>query len=226
MAAAIISVLAATSATAQQATSYEVEYASPQNYKDFRFSVGGGYAFRLGKIQKTGDSKLDDMSKKLRHGFTIDADAQYFFKEGWGLGFNANFCSSPTSGKNIDIPDFGTVNKYKESQNILFVGPSFVGRIESSKFLLLSSFAVGPLFYKDKMDLDGRKGSMHATTFGFNAGLAGEYKLNDKTGVGVKLSYTLGTINSLKSGGQTAKLDETMNISNLMATAFISFRTW
>lgn len=229
LAATMIGVLTVSSATAQQRTSSEVEYVFPQSYKDFRFSLGGGYAFRLGKVQKTGDAKVDDVSKQLRHGFTVDADAQYFFKEGWGLGLNVNYCSSPASGENLDIPtNNGTVrvNKYKESQNVLFVGPSFVGRNESSKFLLLSSFAIGPMFYMDNINMDGRDGSMNSTTFGFNAGIAGEYKLNDKTGLGLKLSYTLGSINTLTSGGQSIKLDEPVSVSNLMATVFISFRTW
>lgn len=226
LAVTVICMLAVLSATAQQTTSYEVEYVAPQSYKDFRFSIGGGYAFRLGRVQKTGDAKLDDLSKQLRHGFTIDADAQYFFKEGWGLGLNVNYCSSTASGNNVPVPNYGNANSYKESQNTLFVGPSFVGRNESSKFLLVSSFAIGPLFYTNNGTIDGISVDGSQTTFGFNAGVAGEYKLNAKTGVGLKLSYTLGTINSVNFEGQNVKSDEPMSISNLMLTAFISFRTW
>ncbi|MDY9919097.1 MULTISPECIES: outer membrane beta-barrel protein [Proteiniphilum] len=225
-AAAVMCMLAVLPAIAQQETSYEVEYVSPQIYKDFRFSIGGGYAFRLGEVEKTGDPKLDDLNKQLQHGFTVDADAQYFFKEGWGLGLNANYCSSPTSGDNVTIPDVGNVNRYKESQNALFVGPSFAGRIESSKFLLVSSIALGPLFYMDRMNLDGTKINASQTTFGINAGVAGEYKLNAKTGLGLKLSYTLGNISSVNIAGQNVKYDEPVSISNIMITAFLSFRTW
>ena len=60
LAAAFICASAVSSATAQQATPYEVEYQTPGNYKDFRFAIGGGYAYRLGKIAKTGDSKIMD----------------------------------------------------------------------------------------------------------------------------------------------------------------------
>ena len=59
-----------------------------------------------------------------------------------------------------------------------------------------------------------------------NAGLAGEYKLNARTGVGLKLSYTIGSINSLNFEGQNLESEETMSISNLMATVFLSFRSW
>jgi hypothetical protein len=208
-------------AAAQEA--YEVEY---QTYKDFRFSIGGGYAFRLGKIEKTGDSKIDNLSKQLRNGFTVDADAQYFFKETWGLGLNANYCSSTASGNDISFPNIGNVGKYKESQNMLFVGPSYAGRNESEKFLLVSSIAIGPLFYMNEAIFDGRAVDGTATTVGVNAGVAGEYKLNGKTGIGIKLSYTIGTVNSLTVNGKKEKYDKPVNVSNLMFTGFISFRSW
>ena len=145
LATAFICASAVSSATAQQATPYEVESRTPGNYKDFRFAIGGGYAYRLGKIAKTGDSKIDDMNKKLRHGFTIDADAQYFFKESWGLGLNANYCSANTSGDNITItlPGIDRSVNYKETQSFLYVGPSFVGRNGSEKFLLATHFGFG-----------------------------------------------------------------------------------
>lgn len=229
LSAAVICMLAVIPATAQQSTSYEVEYQAPQSYKDFRFSVGGGYAFRLGKIEKTGDSKLDELNKQLRHGFAIDADAQYFFKEGWGLGLNMNYCSSSTSGGNINLPPptLTIIRNYKESQNILFVGPSFAGRSEFSKFLLVSSVAIGPMFYKDKINFDDGEIYFNRTVFGFNAGISGEYKLSGNVGIGVKLSYTLGTIyfDSLYLDGQKVGGDK-QNISSLMLTAFLSFRTW
>lgn len=226
LAAAVIFGLSPLTAFAQEQTSYEVEYQTAPRYKDFRFSVGGGYAFRLGKVEKTGDTKIDDLNKKLRHGYTLDADAQYFFKESWGLGLNVNFCSSSTSGNNIDFPDDVYANSYKESQNVLFAGPSFAGRSETDKFLLVSSFAVGPMFYMDRMTIDGRVIDGKATTVGFNAGVAGEYKLNAKTGIGLKLSYTLGTINSINLEGQNVEYKEPASISNLMATVFVSFRSW
>ena len=206
---------------------YEVEYQKPESYKDFRIAIGGGYAFRLGKIEKTGDPGIDDLNKQLRHGFNIDADAQYFFKESWGLGLNANYCGSSTSGSNITLPDMDQpVSSYEETQSMLFVGPSFVGRNEFSQFLLVSSVGIGPLFYTDNITVNGVTGKGNKTTLGFNAGLAGEYKLNARTGVGLKLSYTIGSINSLNFEGQNLESEETMSISNLMATVFLSFRSW
>lgn len=221
LAATLIGMVAFSSATAQQRTY--------QDYKGFRFAVGGGYANRLGKVQETGDPKIDDMNKQLVHGFNIDADAQYFIKESWGLGLNVNYCSSTANGNNVTIKfrdGEQTVSNYEESQNALFVGPTFVGRNDWSKFLLVYSAGIGPLFYLNPVTLDGRLVDSNQTTLGMNAGVAGEYKLNNKTGVGLKLSYTIGTVNSVNVEGQNVKYDEPMSVSNLMITAFVSFRTW
>lgn len=225
---AVIFTLFAFTSTAlgQEKTQNSIEYEVVESYKDFRFAIGGGYALRLGKITDAGDANLNEMSKKLRHGYTVDADAQYFFKESWGLGINANWVSSNTSGSNVSIPGLErTINNYKETQNMLFVGPSYAGRTETDKFLLVSTISVGPLFYLDRMTLDGVAVDAKKTTFGVNAGIAGEYKLNATTGLGLKLSYTLGSINSVNIEGQNVDMDEKINVSNLMITAFISFRS-
>ncbi len=58
LATAIVLTSVFSTAMAQQA-----EYQTMPRYRDFRFSIGGGYAYRLGNIEKTGDAALDDMNK-------------------------------------------------------------------------------------------------------------------------------------------------------------------
>lgn len=215
------------SANAQQTTDHEVELQPVSVYKDFRFAIGGGYAYRLGKLQKTGDAGLDDISKKLRHGFNIDAEAQYFFKETWGLGLNANMCIANSSGQNVNLPDLPNVN-LKTTQNMIFVGPSFVTRQETNKFMLISNIGFGPLFFTEDNSISGVNVVAKQTTLGMNVGITGEYKINQKTGIGLKLSYVMGTISSVNIEGQKVSMDDNsqFSVSNLMATLFISFRSW
>lgn len=219
----IIFLLAVPPVTAQQNTMPEEESMALKGYKDLRFAIGGGYASRIGKIEKTGDSKIDDLSKKLRNGFSIDAEGQYFFKEKWGLGLNVNYCSSSTSGNNIDFPNVDrTIVNYRESQHFLFAGPSYAVRAESSKFLLIASVAIGPLFYINSATLDGMAFNGNETVLGSHLGITGEYKLNEKTGVGLKISYTEGVIDTVDMNNKEIKFSAT----NFIASAFISFRTW
>ncbi len=198
----------------------------PQYKQDFRIAVGGGYANRLGKVEKMSDAKLDKMNKELLHGFAIDGDAQYFFRDKWGIGLNANYCSSSTSGENITIPGEGKVGSYKETQSFIYVGPSFVQRSYWKNFLFISNIGLGPAFYSSDIIINGRNIDANKPTLGINAGFAAEYKINKKNGVGLKLSYVIGNIQSMNVNGQNVKLEERMSVSNLMITAFISFRSW
>lgn len=205
----------------------EVEYEQYVNHKDLRIAVGGGYAMRAGSVLKTGNKTLDDLSSKLRHGFAIDVDGQFFFKETWGIGFNANTYSSSTSGGGFTMEGFeGNINNYEETQCIVYVGPSFATRFEADKFLLTASVGVGPLFFMDNITVNGIEGKGNQTTFGANVTLGGEYKLKNKMGLGLKLSQISGTIDSMNFEGQKVKSDETMNLSSFTVSVFLSFRSW
>lgn len=204
----------------------EVEYQQDYKYKDFRLAVGGGYAYGLGSIDKTDNTAIDDMGEKLRHGYVIDADAQYFFKQAWGLGINANMCVASTSGGGFTIPDVGTINSYKETQRILYVGPSFNSRNETDKFLLITSIGLGPLFFMNNININGVEGNGNQTTLGINVGVSGEYKMNNKVGLGLKLAYTSGSIDSVNFEGQKIDAGKSSSISHLTASLFLSFRSW
>ena len=205
----------------------EVEYQQDYKYKDFRFAVGGGYAYRVGTIKKTNDRIIDDMNKKLRHGFTIDADAQYFFKETWGLGLNANMSSFSTSGSGFTIPDVeGTVHSYDETQRIIYVGPTYALRMESEKFFLLGTIGFGPIFFMDNMTINGIEVNGTRTTFGTNISLSGEYKMSNKMALGLKLSSTGGSIDSMNVQGQSFDSDEVISLANIGVSIFLSFRSW
>lgn len=126
------------------------------------------------------------------------------------------------------MPDLPNAVNLKTTQNFIFVGPSFVTRQETDKFMLISNIGFGPLFFTEDNNISGVNVVAKKTTFGMNVGIAGEYKMNQKTGIGLKLSYVMGTINSVKIEGQNVSLgeDEKLSVSNLMATLFISFKSW
>lgn len=226
---ALLATTAFMSANAQQtASGSDSEYIAQPKYKDFRVAIGGGYARRLGALEKTGDVGLDAINKKLMNGFNIDADAQYFFKQTWGLGLNANMCVTNGSGSGITINDVGSNLSLKVTQRFTYMGPSFVTRTETNKFLLTGNVGFGPLFFNEDSSINGVNVVSKKTTVGTNLGLAGEYKVNQKTGVGLKLSYVMGTIDSVNIEGQKVKYDNDAgySVSNLMATLFVSFRSW
>lgn len=204
---------------------YEVEYEEKIINKDFRFAVGGGYSYRLGNIEKTNDIAIDNLSKKLRNGYNLNADAQYFFKEKWGVGIEANMSAFSTSGGNFTL-DGKNITTYDETQRIIYVGPSFATRLESEKFIMLASIGFGPLFFVDNITANGVNGIGNKTTLGSNLTLSAEYKMQNKMGVGLKISQTAGNIDSMTFEGQTIQSNEAFNLSSFSISLFLSFRSW
>ena len=192
-------------------------------YSKFRAAIGGGYARQVGKREKQSDPKLEKLSKDLINGFVVDFDTQYFFNLFWGLGLNANYVQGSASATNITMPDLGTLSTYKEKPTYFYIGPSYVARTVLSKFQLVTNIGVGPIFFSDTMIANGVSITGKQTTFGLNAGIGGEYKSSKNIGIGLKLSYTTGNINSLNVKGQKVDLPEKQSVSNLMITAFLSF---
>ena len=113
-----------------------------------------------------------------------------------------------------------------ERERILYIGPTYVTRSETDKFLLITSLGVGPIFIWDKMFVSSIEANATKTTIGANAALSGEYKMSSNLGLGLKLACTVGSIGSMKFEGQTIKADERISVSHFMASLFLSFRTW
>ena len=212
--------------------SQEVEL-EKKNPRDFRLALAGGYFFRTGRTEKSGDVKLDNISSDLSRGLGLDVEVQYFFKPMYGIALNFNHNRSSAKEKNVSIPFAdGDVycNQYNEIQTTTFIGPAFAMRHETKKTLFTASVALGPLFFRDEMKLSASQGIGSlvgtTTTFGVNVGIGLEYKLSQKMAAGVKLSQTGGTINSIKISGVKYDYEEALSIGSLMLSGYVSFRTF
>ena len=214
-----ISINAQENSTDQEPTQGETVYDVKNNYKDFRFAIGGGYAHRLGKILDSGDKKTDDLSRDLRGGFNIDAEIQYFFKEAWGLGLNINYASASVSGTDVYIPGAGTFKNFKETNRFIYVGPMFSTRYEFNQFLLILNVGIGPMFFNVKDSGDLIENSITKVAFASQVSASIEYKINNSIGIGLKTGFVGG---SVKIDG----LEDRISASNFIIGGFISFRSW
>lgn len=189
----------------------EITYSMKKDDVGTRFAIGGGYARRLGKLYKSGDSNLDEISKGLRNGFNIDMDMQYFLKKHWGLGLACNYVRSSASS-----------GHYHEIDNLFYLGPTFSTRQEFGKFLFLSNIGFGMILLKadsDKNRASFGNNSLEKVKVGYQASLAIEYKIWDKMAVGLKTGVVLGT---MKMPG----IDERVSLSHLSIGGYVSFRSW
>ena len=176
-----------------------------------RFSVGGGYAYRLGKEMPNTSSFYQDLNKQLSHGYNLGGELHYVFASGLGLGVNAQFTQSSIEYNSSDT----------EHQNIVYVGPSLLWRADARKVAFVGAIGFGGLFFTDRFSSQKLTGH----TFGTYASLGCEFKLSPTTAFGLKISTHVGNISQLKSGTKEVDFQDKLSASNLMVTAFISFRS-
>jgi len=190
--------------------------------KDFRFTLGGGYSYRLGKLQKT-DNRGRDFGKDMRHGFNVESSGQLFFNENYGIGMNAIYMRQQEARPDISLPGIIGIYRYKlrETTQFFYVGPAFAARVREKKLSLYAEAGAGLLVFDDRGDIDLNKVKLTHATVGVHIGISPEYRLSSHLGVGLKLSVTTGFMRTSYYGYKT----KTWNLSNASMGAFISFRS-
>ena len=101
-----------------------------------RFSIGGGYARRLGKVLKSGNNAMDQLSESLRDGFAIEADLHIYptftsGKTNLEPAINFNYIRSSAS--------MNFFNRYKETQSTIYIGPALSVCSDHEKWLFTGS---------------------------------------------------------------------------------------
>lgn len=189
---------------------------TPQKESFFRLAFAGGYANRLGKLIKSDNNTLNQISKDLKNGYALDAECQYYFNKTYAIGLNINYTNYKGKAKsNI---------RYQETQEILFIGPAFAILEETKHWLTTCSISLGPLFFTDKIRQSTSDIKGTYTSFGMNLSLGTEYKLTPNQAAGLKISMTGGNIKSININGKKVSLDERMNLSSIMISAYTSFK--
>lgn len=196
------------------------------SYKNFRFTLGGGYAYWIGKQMKSGNEALDALSSDLRNGYNLTMDVQYFFQEHSGIALNGYFIERSVSASDV-LPIPGATEYinagYKEKNRLTYVGAAYVYRWENNKWGFYLSGGFGPLFYHNKsglfdVNLSDKTNSFNKVAFASNLSVSGERRINRYLGAGLKVALTAGTI-------KIDNMADRMSVSDLMFSGFISFRT-
>lgn len=212
----IISLLATTSIWAQDSNKLTTRKVSKsatidrENYKNFRFALGGGYSYWLGEDVYWGDHTLNDFNSDLRHGYNLDVDVQYYFHQYMGIGINGNFARYSN--------DETSRTSMKETDKMLFVGAMFNARFLVKKWGFYAGTGFGPLFYSGEATIKGINAQYDKTVFAMNSNIACEYKINETIGAGLKLSITAGSF-------KIDYMSDRVSTSSFMVTGFLSFKT-
>lgn len=198
--------------------------ANETNPLNYRFTLGGGYAYRLGKIEKTNYDSLEDFAKRLRSGFNLEASGQLFFRNNIGIGLNAIYIRQHESEPDKLVPTAtgSKIIRLRETTQFFYLGPAFVAQSKLNKIMFNGELGAGLLVFKDSGEIwDIVKADLTRSTVGLHLGFSPEYRISSQLGIGLKLSMTTGFIRTSFYGGK----EKTWNISNASIGTFISFRT-
>ena len=181
----------------------------------FRVAVQGGYGYRLGKVQESGQDVIDQHNKKLKWGFVYGADATWFVANDLGFGLKfSNLRSKAEDAVSITYDDGSSKSgMYRDVVDLRFLGAVASTRsvTPSGRWIFLVDCGLGYLSLVNNgriIDPMAIKGS----TLGFCADAGVDFRLMNKLYLGLSINAISGTLSSysLTHDGrtETIKLDK------------------
>lgn len=181
--------------------------------KGFMLGLGAAYSHRLAPVPSNMPEELQDYIRKLKSGFAIKVDGNYFFGRFFGLGVKYSFAharnkmqdvyfqlpnGSITSGDISDKIDIHTVGFHLTSR----VGP------RSGKFNFLPGVSAGYSAYiNNAVALDPIK--ITSGTFSLGIHLAVDFSITERLHMGLGVDYMSGLLNyvNVETQGVSERFD-------------------
>ncbi|EAY27728.1 hypothetical protein [Microscilla marina] len=195
----------------------EIKYL--EDHKKLRLSLRGGMSFLTGSNTGEANANLSEAREQMQSGLQYGADLYYFTSEftGWGIKF-ASFQSSATTTVSVLQNNSASATKdYAENMVNLFYGPSFTTRILSNnaKNIYTLGFAMGYVDYTNRVNFFGDDFVVKSNAFGLTWTAGWDLMFSQNLGIGLALSYTMGTLSRFTADGasstQLTSLNETLS---------------
>ena len=193
-----------------------------------RVALQGGYTYRLAKIPDGADQEIEDHYKRLKNGFHIGTDINYFWNEKNAIGVSASFSQAKST-----LPDMQGIDAagniiaqgdLTENIKLIYFGPSYFNRTISpgAKTHLLIGFTTGYYIYNEKLSWIGETINITGGTIGFGFSFGVDFLTSDNFAIGLQGSLLVGWLNKVRVDGDLIELDENENLSRIDLT--IGFR--
>jgi hypothetical protein len=207
-----------------------------KKYPDIRIGAGVGYSYRLEKVpENAGDFK--EYLQKLKSGFNIEAEADYFIKKSYGIGLRYNFFRASNYMDNVTFVianghSFDTVvGNMGDDIRINYIGPAFYYRFfnKSEKIAWLIGVSLGYARFVNNGTLLSEDVKFSSSTAGISASFGADIFVMKNMAIGLNLSIDLGTLTSITKtymGTTTTKklaVHERIDISLINLTAGLRF---
>jgi|GEM_PF-450036 len=145
--------------------------------RKWELSVHGGWSYRLAKLSDQVPSDLINYGNKLRSGYHLGADVDFYWMENMGIGLKYSRFGSEGSAENVILIDNTTgqvIGQGDMGDDIVvhFIAPSFNYRyiFPRSKAALQAHYAIGFLSYINHSLLVGQYFTTTAQNFGTSLG--------------------------------------------------------
>lgn len=195
---------------------------------NFRVAVQGGYGYRLGKVQETGQAIVDQHNQKLKWGFVYGADATWYFSDAFGIGLKFNDMRSKSEDAVTITPADGSASRsgmYRDVVDMRFMGAMASSRLVSGegRLIWMMNYGLGYLSYVD----NGRvidPMSIKGGTLGACLDAGVDFRLMNNLYLGASISAIGGTLTTYQvtQDGRTETIkgdkDEYETLHHLTAT--------
>ncbi|MBC9909970.1 outer membrane beta-barrel protein [Chitinophaga varians] len=170
-----------------------------QDAPRFRIAAHGGYSYRIGKVPSSFSGDTRDYMKKLKSGFNVGADVQYYFNDEWGVGVKyLRFQASGNGVIYVDDPADGrTRTNVSDNIGISFYGATFCGRVYTKKDYsqaFLIGAALGYMRYRDNGGVSAYPVTIRGGALGTGLDVGYDIRIARKLYAGAQFSYLAGTL--------------------------------
>lgn len=190
----------------------------------FRFTLSGGYSYRLGKIPENFPAETKSYMRKLKSGFNVSADALYYFNETFGAG--AKYSRFQRNHSDVTTINYGggtMRTNVADNISINFIAATFATRVFNFKKTnsFHANLSVGYLGYKDKGFVYRDHMTLTGGTVGFGWDMGYDIRISRKLSAGAQASLITGKLSSVTredaSGRSTITLkdDQKENLSHV-----------
>ncbi|NML39500.1 porin family protein [Chitinophaga sp. G-6-1-13] len=164
----------------------------------FRIAAHGGYSYRIGKVPTSFSGEARDYMKKLKSGFNVGADVQYYFNDEWGVG--VKYLRFQASGSGVipaETPNGRMRTNVLDNIAISFYGAAFCGRVYTKKDYsqaFLISALLGYMRYRDNGGVYTYPVMIKGGALGTGLDVGYDIRIARKLYAGAQLSYLAGTL--------------------------------
>lgn len=172
-------------------------------YSKFSFGATGGFSYLLGRISPNVPYFLKDYMKKLKTGYHVGANANFFISENIGFGAKYTLFKTKHEINNVvfynEITDETAVGIIRDDITTHYIGPAFCTRFfsKNKQTVINSTISLGYIDYRNNA-VQLNSFSMTGNTVGLVWDFNVDFKVGKQLAICLGLSTTLGSISSFR----------------------------